>query len=145
MQNSVAGFDPRVVAGRHVRTAELERVAQEHAELDDLVAADAGRRSAAADVLVHERVDDLRAEELDGVDGVMLDAEELRDLHRAGHVLQSATARALAPHMRGQPDHLIPLLHQQRGSGGTVQPAAHADGDTEAGGGAGINRCHALE
>ena len=128
-------LDAGVVAGGHVLGAKLTRLDQQRVEFDELVAADAGIRRAAAGVGLDEILDDFVLEDLAEVQDVVGDVELVGDapsvLDRAqrtagifaldlGHVGQ------IGPHVQRDADHVIPVLLEQGRRNGAIDSARHA-------------------
>jgi hypothetical protein len=126
---------PRVVARRHLRSAEPIGQREELGHFDGAVARDAGAGRAAREVGVDERIDDFTREELAPVERVVGNAEVVGDAAGVVLVLRSAAAPAhrsvvgVVPEMQGDADDVVaPVDEPRRGDGG-IHPPAHGHDD----------------
>ena len=121
------------MAGRHPVGAEAAGALEQEVELDPGVAAHAGARGAAGEVVLHEGVHDLLAELLVHAQGVVGDARLLGhppgvpEVERAAATAVGLDAR-LVPEEHGEAHHGHAPACQQPGGDGGVQAAAHGDG-----------------
>src|SRR5690606_37471975 len=129
---SAAGIaiDASIVAGRDVGRAELLGDGEEAAELDLLVAVDAGARGRAGAVRADEGIDHPLAERGALVEDVVGDAEVLTGAPRVVPILGRAAAPHLVlplrvPEVQRDPDQIEALLGEQRRRDGGVDAAAH--------------------
>ena len=122
-----------VVAGRQHLRAELARGDQEVAELDRLVAVDAGDRRLAAEIAVGEMVDHLLLEAALVVEHVVRDADLRRHHARVVDVLPGAARarpmgrRAVVVELQRHADHVIAFRLEQGCGDRGVDPARHGD------------------
>ena len=131
-------IDARIVAGRQKVGAQRQRLAQEEAELDRLVAANAGIGRAPLQICLCEGVDDRRPKVVFEIQDVIGNAQPVGDpagvLDRvqrtAAVVLVEVLERhLLGPELEGDAEDVMALLtHQGRGDR-RVDAAAHRDGD----------------
>ena len=124
-----------IVAGRQRFGAQVAGRVQQVAELDPLVAADAGDRRFAAQVAVGEIVHHALRKAVLVIEDVVGNADPVGYLPRIVDVLAGA-ARSLAAHrhamvvkLEGDPDHVVTLLPQKGGGDGGVDTAGHGDDD----------------
>jgi len=124
-----------VVAGGQGVGTELARGGQQVAELDRLVAADAGNRRLAAHIGVGEVVDHLGAKAALVVQDIMRDAEVVGHVAGVVHVLPGATGAAapdrgtVVVELQGDADHPVACLRQERRGHRAVDAAGHGDHD----------------
>ena len=122
-----------VVAGRQHLGAELARGREEIAELDRLVALDAGHRRFAGDIAFGEALDHRFLEAALVVEHVVRNAEALGDRAGVVDVLAGATGalavgrRAMVVELQRDADHVIAGLGEQRRGDRGIDPARHRD------------------
>ena len=125
--------------GRQRAGAEVARGAEQVAELDPLVAADARDRRLAAPVAVGEILDHRSAEPRLVVEHVMRNAEAGGHIGRVAHILSGA-AGALAPgrgavvvELQGDADDIVPGAGEQRRGHRRIDAARHRHDDAVVG------------
>ncbi len=135
------GKAPRVMAGREGAGAEIARHAQEIAELDALVAADARDPARlAAPVAIGEILDHGGAKPRLVIEDSNGDAEALGDPRRVAHILPGAAGalfagrRAVVVKLQGDADDVEPGGGEQRRSHRRIDPARHRDDNAVLGG-----------
>ena len=104
-------------------------------QLDGSVAVDAGNRRAPSEVVVQERLDDMRAKGLPLVEDIVGDSEVLAGPPRIVAVLGRAAPTDLSialgvPQMQRHADQVVALLVQQRRGDGGVDASTHRDEDS---------------
>ena len=126
-----AHLAPDVMPGGQAIGAEVARQAQEVAELDGLVAGDAGDRGLAAQISIGEFLHHLVAEPVLVVQHVMGDADfggdvaGIVDIAPGAACILAANRGAVIVKLEGEPDHLIALVRQQRRRDRGIHPARH--------------------
>ena len=123
------------MARRHGLRAQVARRREQIVEFDRLVAGDARHRRFTRHIAVGEGVDHCFLEAAFVVEDVMGDADPRRDLAGIMDILPGA-AGALAMHrgamvvkLKGDADHVITLLLQQRSRHRAIDAAGHGDHD----------------
>jgi len=114
--------------------ARFHRPLEEEVELDPGVAAHAGARRAAGEIVLHERTDDLLPELLVQAQGVVRDARLLRHPLRVSEIERAAATAVgldpgLVPEQHGEAHHRDAALRQQPGGHRGVQASAHGHSD----------------
>src|SRR5690606_2676703 len=125
--------EPRVVTRRDALGAEPLGQGEELGELDASIAAHARARRSPGQVVFDERLDDGLGEELASIEGVMGDAELVRDAPGVVQVFRRAAARSNAavvrvvPEVQRHADHVVARPREARRGHGRVDPAAHGN------------------
>ena len=123
------------MAGRQHLGAELARGVEQVAELDRLVALDAGHRRLAGDIAFGEAVDHRFLEAALVVEHVMRDADALGDRARVVDVLAGAAGalavrrRAMVVKLQRDADDVVALGLEQRRRDRGIDAARHGDDD----------------
>ncbi len=121
--------------GGQVVGAQRERVLEQGAELDVLVAGEAGVRRPPRRVLGHEPIHDALGELALHVEHVVADAERGGGGAGVVHVFDGTAALVVArgrgvldrPEAHGDADDVVALLEEQGGGDGGVDPSGHSD------------------
>jgi hypothetical protein len=123
------------VSRRHVLAVEPLGGAEELAELEPVVALDAGVGRAPREVLTHEVLDHVLPERLLEIEDVVGESHARRDaaavvdrLERAAAARRRGSLR-VAPELHRDADDGVPALLEQCGGHGGVHASAHGDED----------------